>query len=61
MDNLNSDALAMIGPDFEEGFSQGAGVDGDAKSASLVVSTFVSTVWVGSLSLASWASATTSK
>lgn len=62
MNNFNPDALAMIGPDFEESFSQGeTKIDIEPRTVSAVVSTYVSTVFIGSLSLASWASATTSK
>ena len=46
MNNFNPDALAMIGPDFEESFSQGeTKVDIEPRTVSAVVSTYVSTVW----------------
>lgn len=62
MNNLNSEALAMIGPNFEEDFALNiTNTDAEAKSISLAISTFISTVWVGSVTLASWASVTTSK
>ena len=48
MNNFNPDALAMIGPDFEESFSQGeTKVDIEPRTVSAVVSTYVSTVFMG--------------